>query len=327
MPRFRPLVPLFLLVALGGCQTWRGSAPQAVMPPVSASALHAVLHEADRVEISRPGEPPFARRTGEGIGREFLAQVPLELGAGPFRCDCGPRHRLAFFAGDRLVAELHVHGAHHVRWDSRDWNSDVPLQGGRGQAYLAWLRTAGGTILDLRGEPGSPVNPRDKLNDAFLACFPPAARDLARWQGAITRTDLAPWREAGNLRALMPDAVAMATAAFRAFGVQPAPWHEDDYRTAVIQTAVETLSNAELLAALQGSESDAQALRGAARIFLRLGLFRRFDSAANGRWLPLLADAQLRGGRALDQPMMLIQLAATGEPAAKRFLRGVATGR
>lgn len=314
-------VPVISAV-LVGCQP--SSAPPS--GTVSTAALVDALRGADRVELGHPGEPPFAQKQGGEVAIEFISQVPLETSAGPFRCDCGPDHRVRFYAGERLLAELSVHRYRSLRWLNGPWASDALIAGEPARAYMDWYRALGGKPAQPRALPSGQLTYRENANTQFLACFPKEALPIAQWQGAMTRTGLDPWRETSKLREVMPDGVALAMAAFRAFGVQPAPWLEDDYRTAVIQTAVEALPGADFTAAIKACAGDEQGLRGAARIYFKLALHQKFDAAFNAEWLPRMAAAQLRSGRPMDKPPMLIQLAATDEPSAWSFLREVARG-
>jgi hypothetical protein len=331
-------IKFVLMVAVAAtspsCQTTHKPAAgtAATRPAPTRAALETALSGADRVEVSWVGDDggtaPIAL-SGTAVIKDFLAVVRPEEFAAGYPCTCGMAHRLKFFRGAASVAELDVH---RFRWLGWSGDANTVLIAGEPNAFTTWFTRNGGTFGQLY-RPASPSAveafnaAREESSREFVDSFPPAARQLAGFTGPSTVEGFDPRREVSNLRELVPDNMVLATAAFRAFGVHPAPWLVDDYRTGAIQTAIADLPAADLVRAIRAAAGDERALRGAARIYFRLGLPQKFDPAFNAEAIPLLADAVLRSGRREDKPVMLILLAATEQPAGAAFLREVASGK
>ena len=317
-----------LVFMVAGCQT---PPPPTEGVRVSSVGLTAAIHGANRVDVGLRGESPLLVRRGADVATEFISQVPIDESAGEFRCECGRPVSVRFYTGDRLLADLEVYNQRSMRWQNGPWTSDARLANTAAHSFEGWYGSVGGNPGQLSFGPsgvnGDWVNERDQASARFAECFPSSARQVVELVGMSIRNDLAPWREPSTLRELMPNGVALASAAFHAFAVGPEPWLQDDYRTAAVQTAVEALPANDFTAALEACANDQAALRGAARIYLRFSLHQKFDAAFNAQWLPRLADAELQGGRPMDKPVALIYLAQSNEPAAWRFLHEIATGK
>jgi hypothetical protein len=329
------VLAMAVIATTPACQTRpRPASHIAVARPVPTPvALEAALSGADRVEVNWVGAdggmPSPVALSGPGMIKDFLAMVrPVEF-AGEYPCTCGVAQRLKFFRGAAVVAELEVHRYRWLGWSGEA--NTVPLAG-EPNAFTTWFTRNGGTVAQLF-PPAPPQAAKafndgnDEANREFVASFPPSARQLAGFTGPSTVEGFDPRRESSNLRELVPDNAALAAAAFRAFGVHSAPWLVDDYRTGAIQTAVGDLPAVDVMRAIRAAAGDERALRGAARIFFRLALHRKFTPEFNAEVIPVLADAVLRSGRSEDKPVMLILLAATENPAVWNFLREVADGK
>lgn len=322
-----------LAILPAGCQlaTVAPPASPAVAPIGKHAQLAAALASADRVEVvslsAAADAPPLHVSRGPDVATEFLAEIQVDDLWSDFRCECGHGQAIRFFRGDQPVVQLEIRRHQTMRWPGGPWTGDAQIVHPGDGRYARWFQRIGGDTSRLH-PPGSFGGwaVRDEQDRQFAECFPPAARDIARSVGSVTREAFSPWRETTDLTTLVPDKLALATAAFRALGATYRPWNVDDYRIAAIQTAVAALAPEDFLRALQANAQDDRALRGAARIYFRLSVHRRLPPAANAEWLPRLADAMLRTGERHDLAFVLIYTSATQEPAAWTFLREIASG-
>jgi hypothetical protein len=319
--------------------------------------------EVRRVVAGGAGEIVLARKRA-GVGHEFADAVRIDELAGPFRCACEGNHLVRFFHDDALLAEVTVHHARSLRWKNGPWGTDALIAGAAGEAFAGWFLKNGGSVAGLLATDEFPVTidsssvsgnlsvqvesrpghsdgsgagmrtflrqqseaESASAHERLLACFPSGARALLSAGGGTIVSTLEPRLISSPLAAAVPDRVELAAAAFCALGALRTPWLEDDTCTGMVQTAAAGLPQVDITTALERCARDEQSMRGAARIYFRFGLHRRFDPAHTAQWLPALADAVMRTGDPRDKSLLLVYLASAEHRAAWEFLRELATG-
>lgn len=307
-------------------------AEPAPVVPARQAALAAGLRGANRVELARltldgREQAEFTRRGAE-LGERFLEFVQVDETAGEFRSSCETSHVLRFFRDETLLATLELHQSFALRWRDGPWTTDAALVSPKGNGFFEWLNQTGGQgqfITPVEGVAQA-MQARSDGDQQFLAQFPQALHPyLPVGDGAMT-TSFQPVRRQSPLAVLQPDATQFAISTFRALGGHYLPWLDDDLKTARTQTIVAAMGEEQWGAALAPMAGEDQALRGAARIYFRFALHRRFGTGFNALWLPRLADAMLRTGGKRDTPLLLIHVAEAEVPAAREVLHAIATG-
>lgn len=342
--RFAPAVISAALAALvlnSGCSSSPTPAAIPAAPVASSPApapreadLIAALKNSDRVDIALlPADgsetPLLTQHKAEAIA-DFLKTVRIDEDGPVFRCNCPGNQVIRFYTGDRLLAKLTLHHNRQLRWHGGPWAGDATLLATGGQPFSAWFRRCGGDPNALQ-DSAALQREQARISTAdqqFRNRLPTWARqDLPAEGGVTIESFYEPRRLRTELtRSLLHDPRLIQAAIF-ALAESSNPWMFDDPKTAAVQTALANLPEDQFSAEIRAMEPDDRAMRGVARVYFRFSLHRRYREAFNAEWLPKLADAVLRTGSLRDLPLVLLYLAKADHPAAKEFLREIASGQ
>ncbi|MEM7234196.1 MAG: hypothetical protein AAF517_18605, partial [Planctomycetota bacterium] len=272
--------------------------------------LASALTAANRVEVSSqegwhaedPKPRPFVLDGRDQV--EALIET-LEFHNSPSwdSCLCRGDTVFSFYDGEKILATLTYHHGTHLRWQDGSWIGDTYLTDESQIQFTAWLARQGYVRLSrLRSERLEEERRDLEERRKFYGFFPDS--------------------EIGSLHG-----TELAQAVFRAFSATSHSWSSTSNKERRATEALETVSDADLLAALPGIEKDDEALLGFARFFFFEDYDRKIAESERETWGLRLATVSLRDGLDEDKALVMRALRRYSSPKADALLQRVLAGR